>query len=275
MKIDSHQHFWKYNPSKHTWMTSDMSTLKQDFLPGDLKPLLEQCQLDGCVAVQASQSEKENEFLIELAQQNDFIKGIVGWVDLQSEDIAERLSHFQQSKSIKGFRHVLHDEEDIDFMLRPNFLRGIDQLRNFDFTYDILVYPQHLGNTLKFVSQFPDQPFVIDHIAKPNIDAAKIEEWKKDLKSIGAFENVYCKISGMVTEAKWNNWRQDNFTPYLDAVLEVFGIERVMYGSDWPVCTLSATYKGMYHIVETYFSQFTVSEQNKFFWQTATQFYNL
>ena len=274
--IDAHQHFWQYDPAKHIWMNDDMGVIKRDFTPLDLEPLLRDCSINGCVAVQANQAEIENDFLLGLANNHNIIKGIVGWVDLQSDTVEERLTHYQQFDKIKGFRHVIHDEADVDFMLRPAFLRGVGLLKKYGFTYDILIFPKHLPNTLELVKAFPEQPFVIDHIAKPFIKTGENREgWQKALKAVATHENVSCKISGMVTEADWQNWQQADFTPYIYDVVELFGMDRVMYGSDWPVCTLAATYKDMFSIVKNYFSTFSASEQQKFFGTNAVQFYNL
>jgi L-fuconolactonase len=273
--IDAHQHFWHYDPAKHIWMTPEMGVLKTDFLPTDLKPLLDNCGLTGCVAVQANQAEVENEFLLSLAQQHDFIKGIVGWVDLQAENVESRLDFYTQFPTIKGFRHVIHDEPDHDFMLRAAFLRGISFLKKYDYTYDILIFPEHLPNTLKLVQAFPDQPFVIDHIAKPSIKTGSIKRWQQQLKAIAEYENVQCKISGMVTEADWKKWQPADFTPYIETVVELFGTGRIMYGSDWPVCTLAASYDNMFSIVKNCFSTFSKDEQQKFFGENATRFYDL
>ena len=275
MRIDSHQHFWNYDPEQHGWMNSDMTVLKQDYAPKDIEPLLASCNLDGCVAVQASQTEKENEFLLALCNNSSVIKGIVGWTDLQSEKVAEQLTHYKQFEKIKGFRHIIQDEPDIDFMLRPAFLKGIKQLKSFDYTYDILIFPKHLPNTLTFIKQFPDQPFVIDHIAKPQIRNGQFADWKENLGKVASFKNVYCKISGMVTEAVWNEWKAGDFTKYLDAVVELFGTGRIMYGSDWPVCTLSSSYMEQYNIVCDYFAAFSSDEQHDLFGGNAKRFYNL
>ncbi len=274
-RIDSHQHFWKYDPVRQDWMTDEMDILKKDYRPQDLFVLLEQCQLQGSVAVQASQTEDENDFLLNLAENNSFIKGIVGWVDLQSESLLERLSSYNTKNKIKGFRHVIHDEPDIDFMLRPAFLKGIKALRSFGYTYDLLVYPIHLPNALQLVRQFPDQPFVIDHIAKPKILEQEISEWKKQLTGLASLQNVYCKISGMVTEANWKKWKHEDFIPYIDTIVESFGTKRILYGSDWPVCTLSASYTETYGIVKSYFDSFSNEEQDDFFGLNAKRFYHL
>jgi L-fuconolactonase len=274
-RIDAHQHFWQYDPTKHVWMNEDMAILKTDYLPVHLAPLLASCDMDGCVAVQANQAEIENDFLLELASQSDCIKGIVGWIDLCSEQVAERLEYYQQFPAIKGFRHIIHDEPALDFMLQPQFMKGVSALRAFGYTYDILIFAAHLPNTLTFVQKLSNQPFVIDHIAKPNIKTGEIESWKKQFSKVAAFENVYCKISGMVTEAAWSAWKQEDFTQYLDAVVECFGTNRIMYGSDWPVCTLAASYEAQYGIVKDYFSSFSKSEQDLFFGGNAIRFYNL
>ena len=274
-RIDSHQHFWNYNSERQNWMTDEMSVLKKDYGPQDLSVLLDQCQIQGSVAVQASQTEDENEFLIALAEKHSFIKGIVGWVDLQSISVSERLDYYSTKKLIKGFRHVIHDEPDIDFMLRPVFLNGIKALSSYGYTYDLLIRHFHLPNTLKLVRQIPYQYFVIDHIAKPEIRKREIEEWKKKLSPFASLPNVYCKISGMVTEAAWKNWEPNDFTPYLDNIVECFGTKRILYGSDWPVCTLSASYSDTYGIVKKYFNSFSDDEQRDFFELNTKNFYQL
>jgi L-fuconolactonase len=256
-------------------MDERMGIIKQDFLPTDLLPHLSICNLDGCIAVQANQAEVENEFLLELSNQYDFIKGIVGWVDLRAENIEERLAYYQQFPKIKGFRHVIHDEPELDFMLGKDFMRGVSKLKQFGYTYDILIFEKHLPNTLKFVEALPDQPFVIDHIAKPLIKDQITENWATNIKKNAAYENVFCKISAMTTEADWANWKKEDFTKYLDIVVESFGINRIMYGSDWPVCQLAATYEAQYGIVKDYFSSFSKIEQDLFFGGNAMKFYKL
>lgn len=274
-RIDSHQHFWKYDPVRQSWMTSEMDLLKRDYGPGELAVLLDECGLQGTVAVQASQTEEENDYLLQLAEKNLIIKGIVGWIDLRSDAVAERLSYYRSKDKMKGFRHVIHDEPDPDFMLRPAFLKGIKALKYYDYTYDLLIFPVHLPNTLHLVQQFSDQSFVIDHIAKPRIREHEIEEWKKQLKPVASLPNVYCKISGMVTETYWKKWKREDFVPYMDTIVELFGTKRILYGSDWPVCTLSATYAETYGIVQNYFEKFSVDEQDDFFGLNAKRFYQL
>ena len=273
--IDAHQHFWKFDPVRDNWITDEMSVIQRDFFPNDLKPLLSKNKIQGCVAVQADQSEAENLFLLSLADQHDFIKGVVGWIDLQADHLEEMLEPYAEQKKLKGFRHVLQGEKQRDFMLRPAFVNGIRKLNHFGYTYDILIFPDQLKFTEELLKQFPNQPFVIDHIAKPYIKDKKIDEWERDMKVLAHYENVYCKISGMVTEADWKNWKHEDFKPYLDVVVESFGIKRIMYGSDWPVCLVAASYDKMFNIVKDYFSTFSSAEQTMFFGANAIRFYNL
>ena len=275
LRIDSHQHFWKFDPVKYDWITEEMSVIKKDFLPGDLKPVLQKNNFDGCVTVQVEQTEKENDFLLNIAERNDFIGGIVGWVDLQSKNIEDRLVYYKQFQKLKGFRHILQGEKKRDLMLSPEFKKGISYLAKYDFTYDILIFPDQLMFARDLVNEFPEQKFVIDHLAKPYIKDGKIEEWKKDIETIGAFENVSCKISGMVTEADWKKWNTKDFFPYLDVVVNSFGPNRIMYGSDWPVCLVAASYDQALGIVQKYFSSFSKDEQDAFFGGNAIKFYNL
>lgn len=273
--IDSHQHFWKFDPIRDSWITDDMSVIQRDFFPQDLEPVLKQNGFEGCVAVQADQSEEQNDFLLELAKGNNFIKGIVGWVDLQAENVSERLSYYKQFDLMKGFRHVLQGETDRALMLKPHFMRGIKALKESNFTYDILIFTDQLKYIPEFLTAFPDQKFVIDHLAKPKIRSGDIDEWTQDMMAVAQHENVYCKVSGMVTEADWKNWKKEDFIPYLDVVFEAFGEDRIMFGSDWPVCLVAGSYENMLGIVRDYVSTFTDDEQDKFFRRNATSFYNL
>jgi len=275
-RIDSHQHFWKFDPVRDAWITPEMHVIQRDFLPGDLKPILEQNGIDGCIAVQADQSEDENDFLLDLAGKHDFIRGVVGWVDLRSPDIEQRLLHYKRYPKLKGFRHVLQGEHDRALMLKPSFKRGIGCLTAYGYTYDILIYPDQLGYTRDFVATFPDQPFVLDHIAKPHIkDRFITEEWKAAIRAVAAYENLYCKISGMVTEADWHHWKPEHFRVYLDTIVEAFGTNRIMFGSDWPVCLVAASYAQVKQIVADYFSAFSETEQTAFFGGNAIKFYKL
>lgn len=275
MRIDAHQHFWIFDPVRDSWITDDMAVIQRDFLPVHLKPILQENNIDGCIAVQADQSEIQNSFLLELASENDFIKGVVGWVDLRAQNIEERLDYYSQFENMKGFRHVLQGEEDRALMLKPGFMNGIGKLKKHGFTYDILIFPDQLQYVPEFVNAFPDQKFVIDHIAKPDIKNRKVADWAKEMRAIAELDNVWCKVSGMVTEADWKNWKFDDFEPYLDVVFEAFGVEKVMFGSDWPVCQVAAPYKAMADIVTQYTSTLSLSEQSVFWGENAVNFYNI
>lgn len=275
MKIDAHQHFWNFDPVRDSWINDEMSVIQKDFLPSDLLPVLQQNNVDGCITVQSDQSEEENVFQLNNAEKWDFIKGVVGWIDLQKENVEERLKYYSQFKFMKGFRHVLQGEQQRDFMLRPAFMNGIKLLNKYSFTYDILIFPDQLKYTYEFVKAFPDQLFVIDHLAKPYIKDKKIDEWKDDIQKLGLCKNVYCKVSGMVTEAQWKTWEKTDFTPYLDTITEAFGTDRIMFGSDWPVCLVAASYAETLSIVSDYFSAFTENEKAKIFGENAAAFYNL
>ena len=272
--IDTHQHFWKYDPVNYSWINDDMQVIRRDFLPGDLATVLHENKVQGCIAVQADQTEEETDWLILLAAKNDFIKGIVGWVDLRSDKIEERLLHYTQFKKLKGFRHVLQGEEP-SFMLQKDFLNGISQLDEYGFAYDILIFPYQLEAALQLVEQFPQQRFVVDHVAKPYIKDGKIDEWKAGIEKLAQHQYLYCKISGMVTEADWHHWTAEQLKPYLDVVVESFGIDRIMFGSDWPVCLVASSYSKWLETVQNYFESFSKEDQEKVFSSNAIKFYNL
>lgn len=274
MIIDAHQHFWNYDPVRHDWIGEDMKVIRRDFQPEDIQKVLEKNGVSACVAVQADQSEAETEMLLNFSEQYGFIAGVVGWVDLRQDGLEDRLAYYSTFPQLKGFRHVLQNE-DPSFMLNPDFLRGIDQLREFDFTYDILIYPHQLDAAIEMVSHFPEQRFVVDHLAKPLIKKKEIREWKEKMKDLSRHPHLYCKISGMVTEADWESWKTDDLLPYLEAVTEIFGPERLMFGSDWPVCLLASTYDKWLGLVKNYFSSFSLTDQQKVFGGNANTFYRL
>jgi L-fuconolactonase len=274
-RIDAHQHFWKFDPIRDTWITDEMSLLRKDFLPKDLDPLLTKNGFDGCITIQSDQSENENIFQLANGEEYDFIKGIVGWVDLHAVNIADRLAYYKQFKKLKGFRHILQGEVQRDLMLQPEFLRGINTLKKFNYTYDILVYPDQLRFIKQFVAQFPQQKFVIDHLAKPYIKEKKIDGWKRDIELVAEHENVFCKISGYTTEADLKNWKQEDFIPYFDTLVNAFDVDRLMFGSDWPVCLLGGNYGEVLNVVSEYFSSLTQNDQDKIFGTNAIEFYNL
>lgn len=275
LKIDSHQHYWLYHPVKDAWITDDLNVIRNDFLPVDVWPFMQQNGVSACVAVQADQSEYENDFLLGLAQKHTFIKGIVGWVNLRADNIEERLSFYSQIKLIKGFRHILQGEADDAYMLNEKFVRGISLLSKYEFTYDLLIQPRHLLYTAELVAQFPEQRFVIDHVAKPFIKDKLLDGWQEGIRAIAAHSNVYCKISGLITEADWADQKPNDFTPYLDVVFRAFGVNRVMFGSDWPVCNLAGGYEGALNVISYYISQLSFQEQELFWGKNAIGFYRL
>jgi L-fuconolactonase len=244
-------------------------------MPADLKPVLSEAGIEGCVAVQADQTEKETKFLLNLADRYDFIKGVVGWLDLQVEDIEEKLNRYHLHEFLKGLRHTVQDEPDDRFLLRSDFLRGMQALQSFDLAYDLLIFPRHLPVAAEFASKFPEQKFVLDHIAKPNIKNRKIKTWEHGIRELAKHPNLYCKVSGTVTEADWKNWNPEDFYPYLDVIFDAFGPNKIMFGSDWPVCTLAASYEQVLSIVNNYIQQFSPEKQEKIMGENARKFYNL
>ncbi len=273
MTIDSHVHFWKYNKQRDAWM-DDMKALQQDYLPEHLSLTLKRNGVDGLVAVQASQEEVETRFLVELSHTHAEIKGVVGWIDLQAANLEERLQHFSQYSIIKGYRHIVQAEPD-DFLLRPAFQRGVQALKAFNYTYDVLIYPKQLPAAIKFVADFPDQPLVIDHCAKPDIRHKKMDGWKDQVQEIAKYPHVSCKLSGLLTEAAWKEWSAADFYPYLDVVFEAFGTDRLLFGSDWPVILVSGMYVQWKSLLEKYMENFSQEDREKVFGLNATRFYNL
>ena len=276
MKIDAHQHFWIYNRSEYGWIDDSMKVLKRDYLPGDLKPELTKTCFSGTVAVQARQSVEETRWLLQLAGQFDFIKGVVGWINLCSEsDLKRELDEFCKSEKLVGVRHVVHDEPEDNFMLRDDFLKGISLLKDYTLTYDLLLFPKHLPVAKIIVSMFPEQKFVLDHISKPLIKDHIISPWKEDIFRLADHENVWCKLSGMVTEADWKNRKSDDLNPYLDIIFEAFSSDRLMIGSDWPVCRLAEEYKDVMGIIEGYISGMPDLIQQKILGRNCIDFYGL
>jgi L-fuconolactonase len=272
--IDSHVHFWKYDRKRDGWITNDMKILQQDYLPQQLSLNLKRNGVDGCVAVQADQSELETRFLVELAKTHALIRGVVGWVDLQAPDVEERLGDLSVNPVIKGYRHIVQGEPD-DFLLRPDFHRGLRALKSFGYSYDLLIYHHQLTPAVKFVSLFADQKIVLDHCAKPDIRRGQIDEWKRLVREIALQPNLYCKLSGLFTEAAWKTWSPAEFYPYLDTVFEAFGTGRLMFGSDWPVILVSGMYVQWKSLLEKYMESYSEEDRNKVFALNAMQFYDL
>lgn len=274
MHLDSHQHFWSYDTAQYPWIPPG-SPLQRDWLPDDLAPLLAAAGLDGCIAVQARQTVEESRWLLLLADHAEIIKGVVGWVDLRNERVDEQLAELASHKNFRGVRHVVQDEPDDDFMLGADFLRGIGKLKSFGLTYDILIFPKQLPAAIELVQRFPGQPFVLDHIAKPFIKDGTLEPWRTQIRELAKAPNVMCKVSGMVTEAKHGAWKPEDFRPYLDVVFEAFGIERLMYGSDWPVCLLSASYAQTFGLPDEYTRSLTTAQREAFLGGNAARFYGV
>jgi L-fuconolactonase len=274
MRIDAHQHFWHYDPVRDDWITEEMSVLQRDFLPEQLETELAGQGIDGSVAVQADQSEDETRFLLQLAERHPFVVGVVGWVDLRTADLAERLEHFSRFDRFCGVRHIAQAEPD-DFLEREDVVRGIELLGDFDLTYDILVYPQQLPAVLSLAEKLPDQPFVVDHLAKPRIRDGELEPWAAQISELASHSNVWCKVSGLVTEADWSRWGPEDIHPYLDVVFEAFGPERLLFGSDWPVCLLAASYRRVVGLIEDYAACLPAAARDELFGGNALRFYGL
>ncbi len=272
MRLDSHQHFWNYSAEAYPWIPPG-SALQRDWLPADLDRIQAPLGLDGSIAVQARQSLEESSWLLSLADSNPRIRGVVGWVDLRSERVVDQLAAFAPHPRFVGVRHVVQDEPDDQFMVRPEFLRGIGELQQFDLTYDILIFPRQLPAAIELVRRFPDQPFVLDHIAKPFIKAGTLSPWQEQIWELAAFPNLMCKVSGMVTEADHRNWKEDDFRPYLDVVFEAFGPERLMFGSDWPVCLLAAGYEQAFSLIRDYVLSVAPGFEAAVFGGNAERFY--
>jgi L-fuconolactonase len=274
-RIDAHQHFWHYNPAEHVWMSEAIAAIRRDFLPPDLKPMLDRLGFHGCLAVQVRQNLEETRWLLELAAHHDFIRGVVGWADLRSPELASDLEQFASNPKLVGVRHIVQDEPEDEFMLREEFRRGIAQLAEFGLAYDVLIYPRQIPAAIRLVREFRHQRFVLDHLAKPPIAERKLEPWEAGIRELAQMPNLFCKLSGMVTEARWNQWQQADFRPYLDVVFEAFGPERLMIGSDWPVCTLSASYESAMRLVIDYIAQFAPGVQAGIMGANCARFYRL
>ncbi len=276
MRIDAHQHFWQYSPADYPWISERMQRIARNELPGDLEPLLSAAGLDGSVAVQARQSLEESRWLLELAAKPlNRILGVVGWVDLQSEQVTEQLETLATDPRFVGVRHVVQDEPDPAFLLGEAFVRGISQLARHGLTYDLLLYPPQLPAATELAGLLPEQPFVLDHLGKPGIGKRLMQPWRTDLEALAALANVSCKLSGLVTEAAWQGWTKEDFRPYLEVALEAFGPQRLMFGSDWPVCLVAAEYAEVLGIVEDFLSPLSADEQALVFGGTAASFYRL
>lgn len=274
MIIDSHVHFWKFNPVRDAWITKDMAVIRKDFLPEDFSLYLNENSIYGCIAVQADQSDEETAFLVNLAKENSFIKGIVGWIDLTSEKLEESLQNYQSEKLIKGFRHIAEGEK-LDFLLQKNVLNGIAALHQNGFTFDILLRQDQLSDAAKLSEKLPDQPFILDHCGKPDLKSNYLKDWKSNISELAQNPNIYCKISGLLTQGNWNTIDEKSIFEILDFIFLQFGIKRVVFGSDWPVMLLGGNYALWLELISKYVSQFSKEEQELFFSGNAVKFYKL
>lgn len=275
MRIDAHHHLWQFNDRDYGWMSQEMSILRRDFLAPDLEAVLHANGIGGTVTVQARQTIEETRWLLGLRRQASMIRGVVGWVPLAAPDVRRQLDEFASDPGLKGVRHVLHDEPDDFYMLRDDFNRGISLLREYGLVYDLLVFERHLAQIIEFVDRHPSQVFVLDHIAKPRIRDGVLSPWREGLKELAKRENVYCKLSGMVTEAEWGSWTYEVLEPYFDAVLETFGPRRLMFGSDWPVLLLAAPYEAWVAAVSRKLQALSAEEQNRIWCGTAVEAFRL
>jgi len=275
MRIDSHQHFWRYAPADYPWIGERMEVLKRDYLPGELEPLLRASGFDGTVVVQAQQAAAETDWLLALADAHAFVRGVVGWVELRAPNVDEALERYATRPKLVGVRHIVHDEPDDDFLLRPDFRRGLARLHAHGLVYDLLLFPKHLPRAVTVVAELPEQPFVLDHIAKPGIRDALVSPWREELRRLAAFPNVSCKLSGMVTEAPWSDWQPRDIHPYLDSVLEAFGPRRLMIGSDWPVCLLAGDYARTMSVVVDWANRLSAAERDGILGGNAARVYGL
>jgi L-fucono-1,5-lactonase len=274
MKIDAHHHFWHYNPDEYGWIDDSMRVLQRDFLPAHLARELDVVGIDGVVTVQARQSLAETRWLLSLAAQNPFMKGVVGWAPLVEPRIREHLDELASSGALKAVRHVVQDEPD-DFLLRDDFNGGVAVLRDYRLAYDLLVFERQLPQAIEFVDHHPRQVFVLDHIAKPRAKDRQLEPWRTNIRRLAERENVYCKLSGLVTEADWKTWTEPELLMYLDVTLEAFGPPRLMFGSDWPVCLLASSYRTWYELVARFCAKLSPDEQSRVLGGTATEAYRL
>ena len=274
-RIDAHHHLWQYNDRDYVWMSADMRILRRDFLLPELEDTLRCSGIDGAITVQARQSIEETRWLLGLAQMSGVIRGVVGWVPLVDPDAARSLDEFAAAAKLKAVRHVLHDEPDDDYMLRDDFNRGIALLKTYGLVYDILIFERHLPQTLRFVDAHPNQTFVLDHIAKPRILERKLSPWRERMRELALRENVYCKISGMVTEADWHSWTPKDLEPYFEIALSAFEPKRLMFGSDWPVLNLAANYATWVETVRCSTAKLSEQEQSRIWGGTAVEAYRL
>ena len=275
MKIDSHQHFWNYDPIMHGWIDDSMQTIRKDFLPIDLAKEMAKNSIDGCIAVQVDETEAENDFLLNLADENEFIKGVVGWMNLKTTTAEEEMPYWKKHKKLKGFRCIIQGKPDELYLKNDLFISQVKKLATYEFTYDLLVYHDQLSSLIRFVEKLPENKMILDHLGKPDIKNREIKYWKENIKILAQHPGIFCKLSGLITEANHNNWSYDDLIPYLEIVSEEFGIDRICFGSDWPVCLVAGTYSEVVGVIEKFSSQLNNEEKEKLFAVNTMNFYNL
>jgi L-fuconolactonase len=275
MIVDAHQHFWKFDAARHQWITDEMKVLKRDFLPKDLRPIYNKLNIGGCIAVQADESDTETAFLLTLATENNFIEGVVGWIDPKDNLLEEKLNQYSTQTLLKGFRNIIQGKPDDFYFTNPEFHQFLKKLKFYNFTYDILVYENQLRATIKCTEQFPDQKFILDHCGKPNIKAKNYKDWASQIKILASNPNVYCKLSGLVTEANLNSWSYDDLMPYMEIAAEYFGSDRLCFGSDWPVCLLASDYERLYDVTNKFVNQLSSKEQENILGINVCRFYGI
>lgn len=275
MKVDAHQHFWKYNPLKHQWITEEMGVLRKDFGPAELVPLLQQAGIDGSIAVQADETEDETSFLLDLSSQHDFIKSVVGWTDLKRPDAEETIIQHAHSPKLAGFRSIMQGAEDQAYLSHSLFTKNVRLLSQYDLSYDLLVYHKQLDALIRFVDKLPDNRLILDHLGKPDIKNSQIKAWKKNMKTLSEHPKLYCKFSGMITEADHHQWRYEDLQPYLEIAAEYFGLERICFGSDWPVCLLAGSFHQVVGVAEKFAQQLSQVQREQLFGLNALTFYKI
>ena len=275
MRLDAHQHFWKFDPVRDAWITADMQVIQRDFLPADLLREINTHKIDGTIAVQADESETETRFLLEQAEENDFIKGVVGWIDLKHEMLDIQLQEWKKFPKLKGFRTITQGKPDDQYFKNKSFQQGIRQLTANRFTYDLLIYHDQLPAAIQFTERFPDQAFMLDHLGKPAITAGEIKRWKENIRVLSQHPRTFCKLSGLITEADWKKWRYEDLSPYLEIAGEYFGVDRLCFGSDWPVCLLAGSYGKVTEIITRFLQQVEPADRDKIWGANAANFYQI
>jgi L-fuconolactonase len=275
LRIDSHQHFWKFDPVRDSWINDDMEIIRRDFLPNDLSVEISKAGIDGTIAVQADESETETHFLLELAAENDFIKGVVGWVDLKHELVDLQLHEWKKYPKLKGFRSIIQGRPDDFYFKNKAFQQGMRYLTRHQFTYDLLIYHDQLPAAIQFMEKFPDQAFILDHLGKPGIKAGEIKKWKENIRIMAQHPRTFCKLSGLATEADWKKWRYEDLSPYLEIAGEYFGVDRLCFGSDWPVCLLAGSYGKVTEIITRFLQQVEPADRDKIWGANAANFYQI